>query len=80
VANEFIVQGATICTDHHGFLSLTDMWRVAGETYTKRPAVWTKLLYTKELIDALGSGLNQVHQMMVAARATVEWKFRASLS
>ena len=28
----------------------------------------------------LGSRLNQVHQVMIAAMATAEWKFRASLS
>jgi hypothetical protein len=29
---------------------------------------------------ALSSGLNQVHQMIAAARATADGKFRASLS
>jgi len=51
-----------------------------GAQVMQKLGVSTQLLAAADIYQALGSRLNQVHQVMIAAMATAEWKFRASLS
>jgi len=53
MTHETTVRGARISQDQDGYLSLTDLWRIAGKDDGKRPARWRELPTTKELVAAL---------------------------
>lgn len=69
-----------------GVRSATDLLRLAlawgpGGYSMQRVAAWAGEMNIATLTeDALGSGLNYVHHMRIAASATEAAKFRASLS
>ncbi len=51
--SDLILRGKLIAMDDQGRLSLTDMWRVAGEPGSRKPPYWLRLPTTIELIEAL---------------------------
>jgi len=59
--NELIVRGARISQDQDGYLSLTDLWRVAGRDDVKRPGQWQRLPTTKALVAALSQNVGFSH-------------------
>lgn len=58
MSEALVLRGKPIATDENGYLSLTDMWRVAGEPKHKKPSEWFRILAVKELIAALTAKLN----------------------
>lgn len=57
--SDLILRGKLIATDDQGRLSLTDMWRLAGEEYSKRPFSWVRLPTTKAMHEALKARLSR---------------------
>lgn len=53
MTQDIILRGSRISQDADSYLSLTSMWRVAGENDAKRPAKWQRLPTTRELVAAL---------------------------
>lgn len=53
IPTEFVIRGKRIAQDEYGFLSLTDMWQVAGENISKKPASWTRLPTTRVLLESV---------------------------
>jgi len=47
------IRGKCISQDGHGFLSITDMWKLSGRSASKTPRYWVRLPTTKELVQAL---------------------------
>jgi len=45
--------GATVQRDTRGLVSLTDMWRAAGEDSNKKPVIWLRSQQASDLIDVL---------------------------
>lgn len=65
--SEVILRGKLIGTDKHGFLCLTDMWRIAGEPEHRKPNDWLNQLATRDLAAALIAKLNG-NKNLVATR------------
>lgn len=59
--NAITVRGHTIADDGNGFLSLNDMWRLAGEPTSKSPPQWRRLPTTTELVGATIQNMGKSH-------------------
>ncbi len=51
--NELVIRGRRVSQDADGYVSLTDMWRIAGKDDNRSAARWRVLPATKALIQAL---------------------------
>lgn len=57
--NDLIIQDRKVGEDINGFLSLTDIWKIAGSPSTKTTANWRQLPTTDEYIRAVAENLGK---------------------
>lgn len=58
---ELVVYGKRISQDRDGYISLTDLWRVAGRVDHKQPKYWQRIHLIRELISALSKKVSVDH-------------------